>query len=492
MRDGRVSSLPGTALTRWAEGAGQRTGSSPAAELVGHSDAGGRLAARCRLERRTQLAWLTSLVSKVGTAGTQLVAVPMVYQTMGQDGYAAYAAVTSAVLILSALNLGIGGSLVTPVARAAAAGDAKREGELLRAGLIPLGLLTLAATVVALPVVVLIPLPVLLGEVAHVSVGGLRVALVVACAMTLLALPLTLVSNLRQAYQEIHVTNLLGAGANAVLCSALLLAAFAKAGLPVFVACSAGIPLAGNALNGWLLIAKRRYLLEGWREYDYRHSLALLGDGARFLAASFTNMLIYQWPIYLMAHSRPTRESAAFAISLQAVLLPLSLLFGMVQPFWGTVAEAKARGDDAWVRRQVRMLRQAGVALGLICAAVFAAWGNQALRIWLGKDIELSWSLRLCAGTYLALAIWEYLHFLLLLGVGRIREGSTILFVRAASFALLAPALIVCGGGTWVWAGLCCSVALYPAWRMPRVLRDAMGAAAEPRGTARAVPDPND
>ena len=91
-----------------------------AADAAVPASPGRHAAARRRLERRTQLAWVTSLAAKLGAFGTQLVAVPMVYRTMGQDGYAAYAAVTSAVSILGALNLGIGGSLVTPVVQAAA------------------------------------------------------------------------------------------------------------------------------------------------------------------------------------------------------------------------------------------------------------------------------------------------------------------------------------------------------------------------------------
>lgn len=434
-------------------------------------------AARRRLERRTQLAWVTSLAAKLGAFGTQLVAVPMVYRTMGQDGYAAYAAVTSAVSILGALNLGIGGSLVTPVVQAAALGDRRREGEVLRAGLLPLGLICVAALLVILPAMTMIPLPALLGEVARANVGGLRAALVVACAVTLASLPLTVVGNLRQAYQEIHISNLLGAAGSGVLCVALVMAARAQAGLAVFVACFAGIPLAAGVLNGWLLLAGRRYLLTGWRSYRIRQSLALVGDGVWFLAAASSYLLLYQWPVYLMARSRPTAESAAFAVSVQMVLLPLSFLVGIVQPFWGTTAEAAASGDVAWVRAQINKLRWGGVAAGLVIGVVIALWGEEIVRLWLGRRVELGWSLRLGAGTYLMLAVWEYLHFVLGMGAGRIRGVSRMVFARSAGFAIVAPGLIALGAGTWVWLGLCCSVAAYTAWRMPRLIGRFVGAA---------------
>jgi O-antigen/teichoic acid export membrane protein len=338
-------------------------------------------------------------------------------------------------------------------------------------------LICLAALVVILPAMMMIPLPALLGEVARANVGGLRSALVVACVVTLVSLPLTVVGNLRQAYQELHISNMVGAVSSGALCAALVMAAHAGAGLAVFVACFAGIPLAASIVNGELLLAGRRYLLTGWRSYQFRQSLALVGDGVRFLAAAFSYLLVYQWPVYLMARSRPTAESAAFAVSVQMVLLPLSFLAGIVQPFWGTTADAAARGDVAWVRAQVKKLRCGGVAAGLVISLVIAVWGEEIVRLWLGKRVELGWSLRLCAGTYLTLAIWEYLHFLLGLGVGRIREASMMVFARSVGFAVVAPGLIALGGGTGLWLGLCCSVAAYTAWRMPRLMGRFVGAA---------------
>ncbi len=428
-------------------------------------------ATRRRLVRRTQLAWLTSLGSKVGTLATQVLAVPAVYRTIGQDGYAAYAAVTSTVSILGALNLGIGGSLVTPVAQAAALGDHAREGQLCRAGLVPLVLICLTALLLALPALTLLPLPALLGEAARTKVVGLREALVLAGVITLVSLPLTVVGNLRQAYQELHITYLIGAASNAVLCGALLAAAFGGASLPVFVACFAGIPMMGSVLNGYFLFKARPYLLSGWGDYRFKQSFGLVEDGIRFLAASFSYVLVYQWPVYLMTRSRPAEESAAFAISMQLVLLPLSFVGGAIQPFWGTTAEARARGDLEWVRRQIARLRSGGVAIGVLLWTVVALWGHSIIHLWLGKPINLPWNLRLCAGGYLVLAIWEYLHFMLSLGSGRIREASTMVFTRAIAFAVLAPGLVKLWGAKGVWLGLCISVLGYTAWRMPRLLQ---------------------
>ena len=73
--------------------------------------------------RRIFSAWVTSAPSKVVTLLVQVIAIPIVYRSLGPGQFAAYAAVTAVVSILNFLNLGMGGALVTPLARATADRD---------------------------------------------------------------------------------------------------------------------------------------------------------------------------------------------------------------------------------------------------------------------------------------------------------------------------------------------------------------------------------
>src|ERR1035441_4877278 len=101
--------------------------------------------------RRILSAWVTSAPSKVVTLIVQLIAVPIVYRSIGPAQFAAYAAVTALVSILNFLNLGMGGALVTPLAQAAAVKDRDREASLLRSAVFPLTALSIAGLVIALP-----------------------------------------------------------------------------------------------------------------------------------------------------------------------------------------------------------------------------------------------------------------------------------------------------------------------------------------------------
>ena len=171
-----------------------------------------------------------------GTGDCGSDCVPLI----GPAQFAAYAAVTAAVSILNFLNLGMGGALVTPLAQAAADNDRHREASLVRSGLLPIVALAIAGLAVALPVLSVLPMRTVFGLAATATSGrALRTAAILACIGTFVAVPLSVVESVRQAYQELHVNNLLNALINAVLCTGLLLIAWLHPTLPAFVAVTA-------------------------------------------------------------------------------------------------------------------------------------------------------------------------------------------------------------------------------------------------------------
>lgn len=438
------------------------------------SEASGTAAATAQRRHRQQRmtwAWGLSLGSTLTTVAIQFLAVPLVYRELGQGGYAAYASVTAAAGLIGILNLGIGGSLVTPVAAAAAEGNEERQALLVRAGLAPLIAVCMIAACIVIPAVVLLPLGALLGKAGAGASPDLRLAALIAVAAALAAVPLSATDVLRQAYQEMHVSNLYGATANILICIALLAAARYSGALAVFVAAFTLPPLAVRMANGGFLIGRRRYLLRTPADFPWRESRLLLGDGLRYLAASFSNVLVYQWPVYWIARTLPASQSAPFAIFMQMVLFSASFAFGFLRPMWSSTADAHARGDHAWLDRQIGIGRATVLLAGAGGLAAMLLFGQQAVRIWLRQPIAMDWQTRGLIGAYILLALWEQLHFLLALGVGQLRKATTAVFQRALFLALALPLLTALGGPRAAWLGMCGSILLWTAWRLPRLLQ---------------------
>jgi O-antigen/teichoic acid export membrane protein len=419
---------------------------------------------------RIQLAWITSLLSTVTTVAIQLLAIPLVYRSLAESGYAAYASITAAAGVIGVLNLGVGGSLVTPLAAAAAEGDEERQAVLVQAGLAPVIALCLIGMAVLIPAVILLPPKTLLGKASVGSALDLHAAILIAVTAALTSIPLSSIDVLRQAFQELHISNLLGAASNVVVCVALLVAAHHSTALMAFIAAFTLPPLAFKIGNWGWLCARKRYLLRVPNRFPWRESQRLLGDGLRYVLASFSFVLVYQWPVYWIGRTLPASESAPFAISMQVVLLSLSFTLGFLRPMWSSTADAHARGDHAWLDKQIKKGRLTIVLAGVGVLAAMLLVGQPMVRIWIRQPITLGWQTRGLIGALILLSIWEQFHFLLTLGLGQLRGAAIAIFQRAVVFALVVPLLTTLGGPRALLWGICCSILFWTAWRLPRLL----------------------
>lgn len=416
-------------------------------------------------------AWLTSAPSKIFTLLVQVIAVPVVYRSLGPEQYAAYASVTAIVWVLNFLNLGMGGAVVTPLAQAVAVKDRRREADLLRTTFTPLVVIAAAGLVIALPLLSILPLRTLFGLAASAAPGpALRTATLLAAVGTVAAVPLSAVESVRQAYQELHVNNVLNTLSNALLCVGLLVTSWLKPSLPAFVAVVVFVPLAIRVLNAALLFRGRRYLLALRPKVQWSQARSLIRDGLSYMgAAAIAGVLVYQWPIYYMGRVRPPAETSSFAVFTQLLLLTLSLGTSLALPLWGAIADACARRDFRWVTTLVRRARVCAVAYGLCGAVIFGLGSNFILRIWLHKSFAADGRFCWLAGIYVLLATWETVHWPMALGLGAIRVASAALFWRTVGFAVSVP-LVISYGATGLVAALCVSVAAATLWYYPLLL----------------------
>ena len=417
---------------------------------------------------RVLSAWVTSAPSKIGMLLVQIIAIPIVYRSIGPAQFAGYAAVTAAVSILSFLNLGMGGALVTPLAQAAADNDPYREASLLRSALLPVVALAIAGLAIALPLLSVLPLRTLFGLAATATPGpALRAAAVLACIGTVVAIPLSVVESVRQAYQEMHVNNLLNALSNGILCLGLLLASRLQPTLPAFVAVTVFAPLVGRILNAALLFHRRPYLFAMRGSVSWSQSRCLARDGLSYLgAAAIASVLLYQWPVYYMARARAPLESSRFAVFLQLILFTLYFGTNLALPLWGAIADAVARADYPWITKLVRRARVASLAYGICGLVVFGLRANFVLGLWLHRPFYVDGELRWLGGFYILLAMWESVHWPLALGLGAIRAASGAVFCRAFAFAASVP-LVISHGDAGLMVALCTSVIAITAWYYP-------------------------
>lgn len=423
---------------------------------------------------RIYAAWATSLSSKLATLLVQVVSIPAAYRALGPQSFAAYAAVTSIVSVLGFFNLGLGGAMVSELGRAAAIGDRRRELQVLSSALVPLLVVAAAIALVALPTLAIVPMPLLFGEAAKgVSSSTLRVAVLLACMGTLASVPLSACGNARQAYQELHVSNTIATITNLAMFIGILLVAWLVPSLVAFVAIRVTIPVLGQLADSVLLVRSRSYLARSMASFSLARSKRLVADGLFFLAATSSYMLLYQWSVYVFARTRSADDTSRFAICIQLIVIAISFTVGLAQPLWGATANAVAARDVTWLRVTVNRVRLASIGYGIAVGLIFGFGLNSIVGVWLHQSLNFSVTEKWLAGGYVLLAVWEYAHWMLSLGLGLMRAASRVILCRAVIFSLLVP-WTVQYGVTGVLCLLGASIVLTTFWYYPRLVSRAL------------------
>lgn len=415
-------------------------------------------------------AWGTSAITKSSTAATQVLAVPLVLGALGTEQFAAFVGLTAVVSMLSLLNLGLAGALVARVANAATKGRKEGETEQVSIGAVPLTVTSLVVLFAGGALIPHLDIDLLVGRSRpYVDEAQVRLAAYVALVGTSAKLLLSLVGSLRQAYQELHVSNLFGVATNALVALGLLAGWRWGYGLAWFVGVVVLVPTLVEVADGALLLRRRPYLLGAWRAFQWNRWRGAFGGGLLFATAGLTPAVVYHWPSYYILQAGSVRDAALFAILARGISLLSSLYASTVLPLWAAMASARASGDVGWIKNNLRLSRLLTIGASILGLAITVLAGNELLRLWIGEELSQSKGTLVLAGLYFALTSWEYLHFLLLMSAGEIVVASKWVLLRSVGLALSVP-IMAAHGMDWLWFAMCVSVLFSTAWILPLAL----------------------
>jgi O-antigen/teichoic acid export membrane protein len=427
---------------------------------------------------RLRYAVTASLGSKLVTATVQLVAMPVAIRALGPEKFVLYAILASAVGWAGAANLGVGPRLTIAIASASAVVDRLKEAHLLTSALVPVATLCLTIAALLPLALLLIPIDKLAGEHYVDQHTTIWVALIVLVAISLLQAILTVVESAQAGYQEQYIANLFAAGGGAVSLGGLLLtAALAPSVMGMILAMSGPSVLARGA-NALCFFETRRYLRPALRLFDWYWCRTLLADGLAFSCVGIGSFYNHQFSIVLAGRLLDTHSAATFA----AVMTMFVLLFGLVSmlgvPLMPAIADSIAQRDIEWIRRTYWRFLSYSMLCALVLGGLWMAGGRLVLRLLYGPVVEPSQALMFECGMYFVLSVWEYVHYVVLIGLNRIRLPAVLYASRSALMAMLGPFCIVRWGAEGALGLLCVTVAALTAGTYAILTRKAIAESA--------------
>lgn len=339
-------------------------------------------------ERRVLRSGAASVVGQIVSAGCALVTVPLVIHRLPPETFGVWITLSTLLMMLGFLDLGIGSALVGGIAKAQAMSDLDEARAMVSSaffGLAGLALLFGGVFAVAYPHV---PWATVLGVRSAAYRGEVAAAVAVVVVAILVSLPLNVAPRAQAGLQEGDTVVLWRTIGTVVQLVAVIALYVVEASLVWFVLAVAGGPVLGSLLNSVALFTgRRRWLHVSPTRASVRTFRRLGSTGFLFFVLLVSSTVAYQSDALIVAHYLGSAKAGDYGVPFRLFMFVPTLVNLALMPLWPAYADAWASGDRAWIRRTFqRSVLFALAANGAVGAALLVV-ARPVLRLWVGDAV---------------------------------------------------------------------------------------------------------
>lgn len=390
-------------------------------------------------ERYRRIGWSTLAGGSARIIGmiTGLVSVPLVAGYLGAEQYGVWLTLTSMIVLLGPLDLGIGNGVTSLIAESSGRGDRRFAGRVVSTATVLLAVIAVLGALLFSMLFGTISWPEVFNIESPVAAEESGTAAAVFVALFLVGLPLSLVGRIQLGYQSEYAASLWLAAGNVAALGVVLLVIQVGAALPWLVLALAGTPLLAVLINGLVLFGwQRRWLIPKLGQFTWSIARIILRRGWLFVILQMASVVGYQSDAIIIAQVMGAEAVTQYAIPLKLFIIGPTLLSFALTPLWPAYGEAIARGDIDWVHRTFRRSLAFALVVNGSAALVLAIAAPTILRLWVGEIVTLDPLL------HLALTIWLLLNAIS--GpIAMVLLGANIVGFQALTSVLMAIANVV-------------------------------------------------
>ena len=403
---------------------------APANESVPHYTTA---ATRDSRLRRVLHGGMSSLLQKAAALAISAVALPLTVRYLGPQRYGIWVTISSMVVMLQVMDLGIANSLTNLISRSYANDDPHSAR---RSYATALWSCAFIAAVLAIIAAILWP---------HIAWGSffkvtdpylasqVSLCLAIAVGFFLLSLPLNLVHRVLAGYQQTQVSNYFGMLSNILGLLAILAVIHLHGSLTMLMLMYSGALMCGTVvLNIWVSFVSRTYLRPGIASFDRAQVRDLLGHGVGFFLLAIAGMVVVNSDNLVIAHYLGAADVVPYSVTWKLAGYAAVLQTAIFPSLWPAYTEAYERGDYTWVRNT--FWRAARFAMGLVIVACIALCliGQPLIRFWAGPAAVPTEALLIAICFWTIFSTAMDLEACFLAAINRVRLQGALSIVAAA------------------------------------------------------------
>jgi O-antigen/teichoic acid export membrane protein len=395
------------------------------------------------------------------SAGITLVSLPLAVRYLGAERYGVWATITTTVVWINLLDLGVANTLTNSISRAYALDDRVSAARYFSNALV---IAASIAAVVGGAFAVVFPRlnwMKLFNVSASVPAAEVRNTVALAAALMLLGLPCGLGGKVLAGYQELHRNNYAVCAGAVASVMGLGLGVALRASMPVLFVMSAGCLTFASLVNLVVLVVWRKpWLLPRLALIDRSTTRELFSSGSSFFLIQVAAVVVFSSDNMVVSHYLGAAEVTQYSVTWRLVGFAAILQSLIFPALWPAYSEAYAKRDYGWIWRTFSLTMKGTVAFNLCCMAVVFAFGRALIRVWAGPTAVPAFSLLMAMGVWTLISGFMSVESCLLAALNRTREQALLSIVAAAVNIALSVLLVRYIGSLGVIGGTIMSYVL--------------------------------
>jgi O-antigen/teichoic acid export membrane protein len=380
----------------------------------------------------------SSIVQKACSVAISAVSIPLAVRYLGPQQYGIWITISSAVVMLSVMDLGIANTLTNMIARSFAHGDRTAAQRYYATAY---WITTSIAAALAIGFFFLWP---------HVHWGSLfkttdpvlsheiSVCVAIAVGFFLLSLPLNLVNRVLSGFQQTQITNYFNLLSNFMGLGAILLVMKLHGSLPMLMLMYSMALMAGNViLNLWVNLWDRPWILPKPTAVDAGAIRGLLSSGMGFFLLQIVGPIVVNSDNLIISHYMGAAAVVPYSVTWKIAGYAAILQASIFPSLWPAYAEAYERGDYRWVRKAFWAGTRLAMGAVAVAVTILVLFGRPLIHWYAGPAAVPTEILlvAICVWTLMSTAM--DLEACFLAAINRVRlQGALSLVAAALNLAL--------------------------------------------------------
>jgi O-antigen/teichoic acid export membrane protein len=344
--------------------------------------------------RRITLTALASSSAKAITIITSFITVPLTLNYLGTERYGLWMTISSVISMMVFSDFGIGNGLMNAVAEAYGKDDKEALKRHIANAAVILGSIATVIVVLFLSTYSLVEWGIFFNVKSPLAIQESGSALGVFVCCFALGLPAGIVQRVQMGLQQGFASSLWQAGGSILGLLLTLLVIYLKAGLPWLVLALGSAPIVALALNGIVFFFyQRRDLIPNILQISKPGMKQILNRGLLFFVLQLAVAVAYASDNIIIARNLGAAFVSQYSVVSKLFEGLLTIQGLMIMPLWPAYGEAKARNDNAWIKKTLSISVTITLSVIIPTALILVLFNRNIFDLWIGPDHIVSLSL---------------------------------------------------------------------------------------------------